>query len=201
MGIEVCTKVIEQKDQKIKDLQTKLVNGTPKVKSDAAIDQSTAYAEFVDNFTESQLCEFRSISFDAKKDCTFVFKLITAVYDPETLKTKSFTGRSKTNIIKKPLTPEKVELLRSVYQKRIEYDGNNDRVERTKNFRRYVNNSIQNVSKVSSSLTINKSSNNQIVNFIISNSENDLLVFKKISKDMLVGDLKVIYQYNCGTKN
>lgn len=193
LGIEVCTKVIEQKDKKVKDLQTKLIDGTSKAKNAAAIDQSTAYAEFADNFTESQLCEIRSISFDKKKDCTFVSKLITTVYNPETLKTKSFTGMSKTNIIKTPLTPEKVELLRSVYRKRIEYDGYNDRAERIKKFRRYVNNSIQSISRVHSTLTINKSSNDQIVNVIISNSENDLLVFKKITKDMLVADLKVFY--------
>lgn len=200
LGIEICKKVIEQKDQKIKDLQTKLIGGTSRLKNDTAIDQSIAYAEFADHFTKSQLCEFRSISFDKTKDCTFVSKLITAFYDPETLKTKSLTGISKTNIIKKPLTPEKVELIRSIYKKRIEYGKYNDRAERTKKFRQYVNGSIQNISKASSSLKINKNSNNQI-NVIISNSENDLLVFKQIAKDMLVGDLKVIYQYNYDKKN
>lgn len=106
------------------------------------------------------------------------------------LKTKSITGLSKSNIEKSAISPEKMSLWRNMFQKRLYYSGSSDSTARLKKFQQLVNSSIQNIRR---GTKIRNLPDEDCVTVVISNSENDLLVLKKIQKALSVEKLKVIF--------
>lgn len=198
-GIDICVKTIEEKDKEIKDLELRLKNqltGANSTNSNSKLTiEPDAYNNFSGSLTENQISLLRSISFHKNKDCTFVSHLIKAIYNDDStiMKEKSITGRSnKPGIQKNPITPEKLQLIQSVYRARMKNIDSKERIERSKKLNQYVNIAIQNNSK---DRTANMCSSLEKIGVIISNCENELLVFKNIDTQMSVNDLKVIITY------
>lgn len=194
LGISVCAEIIEKKNKEIKELEMKLKNKMTNANSTNYDSKLTIepddYKEFLGRLTESQVCELRSFDYHHKRDSAFVFNLVKAVYsnDSETIKKKSVTGRSKLGLQKEPITPEKFQLIESVYQSRLKKLDPKERVERAKKLNRYVNSAIQNSSKPKKKFK----TDTEKVGVIISNCANELLVFKRIDKEITVQDFKVI---------
>lgn len=197
-GITVCEKVIEEKDNLIKELEIKLADGitgdNDTLQATNSLDPTEAYKEFTDNFTEDQICELRSINFNKCKDSTFVMMMIKATYNENlsVLKNKSITGRSRLNDKKNcPLTPEKLALFEKIYRKRLLYSDNRERGARSSKFKKHVSSAILNLSRNDNKGKIIKKIAEPQIHAIISNCENDMLVFKAIKMNMSVAELKV----------
>lgn len=204
-GIAICEKIIEEKVQKIEEMELKLVNGTTGADSThKAVNPPNlleAYKEFIDHFTEDQISELRSVSFDKNKDAKFVTMLIKAMYKDNlsVLKNKSMTGRSRNKDKNNDaVTPEKLALFESFYRKRLQYSDKKERSDRSKKFKAHVNNAIQTLSRDRKKVKFVMKTAEEQFDAIISNSENDILVFKAVQRDMSIGELKVNLRYIIG---
>lgn len=197
-AISTCEQVICEKEQTIKECQEKLkvlmINGRENSTHDAKNDDQymlAAFQEIGDTFTPDQLNDLCAFRLDSKKDASFITAMIKFSYkDIDELKTKSFTGTSRSNIHKTAISPQKLSLWKTMFQKRLQYSGTRDSVARLKKFRTLVNSSIQNCTRATK---IQDCPDKNDVTVIISNSENDLLVLKKIQRTFSVGQIKVLF--------
>lgn len=195
-AISTCEQIICEKEQTIKECEEKLkvlmINGrensTPDTKN-ADQNMLAVFQQISDIYTPDQLNDLCAFRLDSKKDAPFITAMIKFSYkDIDELKTKSFTGKSRSNIDKTAICPQKLSLWRTMFQKRLQYSGTRDSVARLKKFRALVNSSIQNCTRAT---PIQDCPDKNHVTVIISNPENDLLVLKKIQRTFSVGQLKV----------
>lgn len=110
------------------------------------------FEEFGDTFPIETIKLLRSFSSKPENDSSFVLVSVRSLYrnDLATLKNKSYSGHSKNNV-KKPFTPEKLDRLKSIYEKRIEYehdDGIHDSLDRKKKFPKHVKTALETINKV-----------------------------------------------------
>lgn len=207
-AISTCEQIIVEKDKTIKESEEKLkdlmVNGSAGTAGSTVSEKSTpntendqcllaVFQEISDSFTLDQLTDLCSFSLDSKKDGPFMTSMIKFSYkDMDALKAKSFTGRSKSNVEKAAISPEKLSLWKNMFRKRLQYSGTKDSVARLGKFRIHVNSSIQNSLRGTKISKIQNCKDEDRVAIIISNSENDFLVIKKIQKALPIKELKVL---------
>lgn len=125
--------VCEEKDGEIANLQCRLnmfhrqiaTEDVSSVQTDYAgaqsIDlQNVSFARFNAQFSEEQLKRFRSIGNKNADDSSFVLDVTRCLYadEMEKLKSRTVVKKSKDGA-KRPMTPEKLDLLRSMFTERI----------------------------------------------------------------------------------
>lgn len=198
-AISTCEETIRAKETMIKESEEKLkglmINGSSNADPFSKIDQKyllSAFQQITDSYTLVELNDLSSFSLDKKRDASFITEMVKLGYNNriDDLKTKTITGSSKSNIEKSAISPEKLSLWRNMFQKRLYYSGSSDSSARLKRFRQLVNSSIQNITR---GPKIRNLPDEDCVTIVISNSENDLLVLKKIQKTLSVENLKVLF--------
>lgn len=121
-----------KKDLAIRQLKQKMVD--------------SAFNEFKGVLTSDTIDNLNRVDGVAGSDSNFVLKAMRGMYkeDLSRLKNKTYSGRKKD-----ALTPEKKEMLRNVYMKRIDlYEKDKENVTIRKSyFAKYVKNAIDNINK------------------------------------------------------
>lgn len=198
-AISTCQEIILEKNKSIEECEEKLkvfMNGSEKSTPNKEKDQHmlAAFEEIGASFTSDQLTDLCAFNLDSKKDAPFMTAMIKFSHkDLSELKTKSFTGNSKSNVEKTAISPAKLLLWKNMLKKRLQYSGTRDSVARFGKFRSLVNNSIQHLAKGTKISKIHDCLDEDRIAVIISNSENDLIVVKNIHNKLSVEDLKVFF--------
>lgn len=111
-----------------------------------------SYEEFIGTFPVETIKRLQSIGQNQENDSSFILAAVRGLYSDNLtkLKNKSYSGPSKRNL-KEGLTPEKVNHLKSIYEKRMEYMKPNSSMvaieERKKKFSKHVKTAIQTINK------------------------------------------------------
>lgn len=107
--------------------------------------------EVISDISHDNILKLNSIQPDKTHDSTFITNVLEILYvDKQELQCRSITGRSRTEGVKKqPITPEKMEIITSLFTKRIKNCGanNEEKVLRLakSNINRLIGQSISNV--------------------------------------------------------
>lgn len=147
-AIDFCLKIGRYKDQKIKELRDKIhLTSSEKILQAKPFAVKKLFSDFEDKFTEQQLAELRSTKSTETADSTFVLKGVRFMYESNLalLENKSVAGRAKN---KTPITPEKFNLLKSIFDKRLSATGIDDaeQQKRARRFKLHLNRAIINAS-------------------------------------------------------
>lgn len=106
------------------------------------------FDEFNDVLSVETLQLLRSIGQTPECDSSFVLAAVRSLYGQNlpTLKNKSYSGISKDKK-KEPFTPEKLNCLRSLYEKRFEYMEDNIimHTERKKKFAKHIKTALETI--------------------------------------------------------
>lgn len=156
-AIRVCDSVMSDKDTKIKSLEREIKAHA--VDSDAVSECSIQekksitpkFNSFSAHISSEKLAFLRSIGPDKREDSTFVSASIKALYADklDIIKTKSLTGRSKSEQPKQPITPEKRSILNELFTERINSITNDcdERKIRMKKINDHIRFGLINISK------------------------------------------------------
>lgn len=137
-NIELCTAIIDEKQQEIDKLKTLLdssenhnsasssIAKPPNLTAVAATPVSSKeniFSKFAEHFNEQQLVALRSIGITKTDDSKFISTAMKSLYDGrlEVLQTKSITGRSKPGTRKDIFTPEKITIIHDLIAERIDF--------------------------------------------------------------------------------
>lgn len=117
VAMSICT----EKDEHVSILLRKLdLVGTDTKSDGASSAQTLPFSKFEHVFEEGDLKRIRSLGNSVPEDSTFVLQVTKSLYasNLDQLRHKSVTGRSKDNS-KEAITPEKMNLLKSMYIERM----------------------------------------------------------------------------------
>lgn len=163
-AIDFCVDIGRYKDEKIKQLQAgqlvagNLSNSNQAMSSQSSLSQPSlsqsmpfqpkSFSKFEDTFTEYQLSKLRSVKVDKPGDSNFVLQGVRFLYSSNLagLSKKSVRGKSNN---KTAVTPEKLKLMKEIFDERLELIGI-DKTEQEKRATRFNNlfhTAISNINK------------------------------------------------------
>lgn len=124
--------------------------------------EQPSFNNFSNNFVDNHLAHLRSIGPTQRDDSTFVSFSLRFIYNEnmDCIKGKTLTGRGKNkNEPKKMLTPDKVVVLKNIFNERLNMVTVNadERNARNKLFNKHVSNAIGNVNRGAEKTEINDS--------------------------------------------
>lgn len=158
-AISTALQICGNKDKKIQHLEAQIIPPVDRHMTHQKSKTKIQFEDFGDIFTSEQLTELRSTNQQTAGDSTFVLSSIRFLYsdDLSKLANKTVFGIKKRGN-KEPLTPQKVDRLRSLYRERLEYIKPENALFREEKFNRHVNHAIFNVCK-----KLNYGSNKKII--------------------------------------
>lgn len=94
----------------------------------AQLKEQTKYVKFEKNFSSNAMETMRSYGDEKAQDSKFILTAVRDLYDGrlEDLQTKNLSGRSK-GATKQPVTPEKMKILKEIFEERITYSKSDER--------------------------------------------------------------------------
>lgn len=153
-AIRVCNTVMSDKDAKIDRLEKELETARAVDSSGISIDSAASAQKFMKSsthFSSGELATLRSFGPGKREDSTFVSAGVRALYadNLDAVKTKSLTGRSKSEQKKNAMTPEKREILKEILTERVHSTTGDDeeRKTRIKKLNDHIRFAIINISK------------------------------------------------------
>lgn len=145
-AIDFCLNIGRYKDGKIKELRDKiqLASSDKTIRSNPIASKDFS-SKFEDKFTKQQSAELHSVKSAESGDSTFVLKGVRFMYGPNLtiLENKTVAGRAKN---KTPITPEKFNMLKSMFDERLYAIGIDytEQQKRAKRFKLHLNRAIIN---------------------------------------------------------
>lgn len=102
---------------------------------------------FENEFSTDSMEQIRLIELVQEEDSAFVLAAMRGLYDGklDVLSKKTVTGRSKIGG-KEPISPEKLSIIKTLFNKRVEINSINS-IERKKKINKHVKTAIENINK------------------------------------------------------
>lgn len=109
--------------------------------------KKSMFDNFHGDFPHDALESLRVIGNTEREDSTFVLTAVRGLYsDLSTLKNKTYSGMSK-NKSKDPMTPKKLEILKTIFEKRIDNIDCDSDIKRKKLFSKHVKTAIETIKR------------------------------------------------------
>lgn len=145
-AIKSCLRICGKKDEQIEVLEQQIKEKNKCIETIPSRKVEVLFGEYVHHFADNQLSMLRSIDKSSKGDSNFVLNSLRFSYldDLAKLQHKSVTGKSKSGQ-KEPITPQKLNRLKSMYKERLNGLDSSDRKKREKQFNRHVQHAITNI--------------------------------------------------------
>lgn len=108
--------------------------------------ESQKFSTFFEEITANCLNELRKVGNTRKEDSKFIRLALIDLYGKKELKTKTLSGRSKSGNKTDQIAPEKINILKRLFEERLSYiDGVDDL--RKKSLEKLIRNGIDNANK------------------------------------------------------
>lgn len=154
-AIITCKAVITEKNVYIENFDIKLhstesrTNEPETAKMEIYKNDQLMYEDYKGTFDSAILSRLRSLGIKKPDDSTFVSVAVRSLYDGklDLLKNKSLTGRSTKGEKREPITPDKLETLKKLFDERINSVTSDLKIrnERKKNLNTCIKNAIRNI--------------------------------------------------------
>lgn len=163
-AIQLCESVLKEKDAKIANLRKNIETTTETTSSETVsnlnknsanftsnVPKKLTFDEYVNEFSEQELAKLRSIGDVSREDPKFISTAMKFLYANRLfcLKNKSITGRSRYGPKKDIVTPEKMTILRKIFDERIGMMTNDDeeRDVRKKKLNKHIKDALATISR------------------------------------------------------
>lgn len=173
VAINTCKAIINEKEKTIQKLTESLSKNqfereTNLDKSESSeVTSALRFHSFSNTFTNETLAKLRLIGTSLYEDSTFVLNVVKFLYNDRLscLKNKSVSGRgAKAEENKTKITPEKMEIMKSIYAERIDSVTEHayERENRRKKLNKFIKDAIGTINKQTDARRRLDFANNQI---------------------------------------
>lgn len=141
-ALNIGEKILKNKSDKIVFLKSQISK-----LSGRSNDSELIYIKFKESFPSDVLAILRSIDGRILSDSTFVLTCVRSLYKDELdrLKNISVTGRVRKNERKEKMSPQKLKVLRNIFDERLNavVSKSSERVQRTKKVNEHIKSNFQ----------------------------------------------------------